>query len=222
MKVAILGAGGHGLVVADMLRAGARVGGRVAELVGFLDDDPGLAGTTVGGIPVVAPVLRLASVDADAFIVAVGSNTARARLFDLVRASGRAIVTVQHPHSSIGGDVIVGDGTMVCSGVVVVVACRIGCGVILNTGTTVDHHSEIGDFAHLAPGVHLGGEVSVGAGSLIGIGAVILPRRRIGAGCTIGAGAVVVHDVPDGVTVVGVPARALAASPVGLPGRMVR
>ena len=102
---------------------------------------------------------------------------------------------------------------MISAGAVVVTASRIGRGVILNTGCTVDHHSVIGDYAHIAPGAHLGGEVSVGALSIVGIGAVVLPRCRVGAGCTIGAGAVVTADVPDGATAVGVPARLLPAFP---------
>jgi len=79
--------------------------------------------------------------------------------------------------------------------------------ILLNTGCTIDHHNRIGDHAHIAPGVHLGGQVEIGQGALVGIGATVLPQRRIGAWSVVGAGAVVADDVPDNATVIGVPAR---------------
>ena len=212
MKIVILGAGGHGQVVADMIAAGARAGGEVLELAGFLDDDPALLGAEVDGAPVLGSLASVGRLAIDAFIVAIGRNSARARIDTSLQASGRSVVSICHPRAVISRNVAIGDGAMISAGAIVITGSRIGRGVILNTGCTVDHHSRIGDYAHVAPGAHLGGEVSVGACSLIGIGAVILPRCRIGAGCTIGAGAVVIGDVPDGATAVGVPARLLPSS----------
>ena len=94
----------------------------------------------------------------------------------------------------------------------VVTGSGIGRAAILNTGCTVDPHAQIGDYTHIARGVHRGGEVSIGGHTLVGIGAVVLPRCRVGAGCIIGAGAVVIGDVPDGVPMVGVPARPLPSA----------
>ena len=82
-------------------------------------------------------------------------------------------------------------------------------GAIVNTNASVDHDCVIGEFVHIAPGTAIGGDVVIGDGAFVGIGARILPGRRVGAGATVGAGAVVIHDVPDGATVVGIPARPL-------------
>ena len=64
-----------------------------------------------------------------------------------------------------------------------------------------------GDHAHVAPGVHTGGEVTIGAGSLVGMGAIIMPGRKLGANSVVGAAALVQRDVEDATVVVGVPAR---------------
>lgn len=81
--------------------------------------------------------------------------------------------------------------------------------MIVNHGAVVDHDCVVGEFAHVAPNATLGGGVSVGRLSMVGAGATVLPGTRIGRGCIIGAGAVVRRDVPDGATVVGVPAKAI-------------
>ncbi len=82
-----------------------------------------------------------------------------------------------------------------------------GCNVLVNTGAIIEHDCAISDHAHIAPGAILCGNVTVGEGAHIGAGAVIRQGIRIGAWAIVGCGAVVVNDVPDGVTVVGNPAR---------------
>jgi sugar O-acyltransferase (sialic acid O-acetyltransferase NeuD family) len=136
----------------------------------------------------------------------VGDNTRRACLDQDLRRAGQRFATAQHPSALIAGGTSVGDGSMICARVVVGCCSRVGRGVILNTACTVDHHARLDDFVHVAPGVHLGGDVSIGSRSMVGIGAIVLPGVSIGCGAVVGAGAVVTRDVAAGATVVGVPA----------------
>jgi len=199
----VIGAGGHGVVVADVARlAGYRVRG-------FLDDAAGMQGCSVDGLPIQGPVAGWHTALPATFIVAIGDNRVRGRIFDDLSAAGAAFSTLIHPRAWLAPGVRLGPGSVAVAGVIVNPGAVIGRDVILNTACSVDHHGAIGDHAHLAPGVRLGGHVTVGAGALVGIGAVALPGIRIGEWAVVGAGAVVTADVPDGVTVAGVPARAL-------------
>jgi len=209
VKVLVVGAGGHGQVVADILIAGNMTTGK-AHFLGYLDDDPALQ--NVNGRPVLGAVRRWRDIDHDAMVVAIGDNAIRKKHFDALAASGVRLVTARHPATTVASDVRIDDGAMLCAGVIVNTQARIGANTIINTAATVDHHCRIGDHVHLAPGVRLGGGVEVGEGAFIGIGAVVLPGMKIGSWATVGAGAVVTNDVDARTTVVGIPARVLVKS----------
>jgi sugar O-acyltransferase (sialic acid O-acetyltransferase NeuD family) len=209
--ILIVGAGGHGQVVADIFRA-CRDAGVASDQVAFLDDDRACHGRSLIGSPVIGPVSRSSDIPHDAVIVAIGDNLTRARVFLRFADAGEQMAIGAHPRGTVAGDVILGPGSVVCAGAVINTGTTIGCNVIVNTGATVDHHSVIGAHAHIAPGVHMGGAVHVGDGALVGIGATVLPGVRIGEWSTVGAGAVVTADVPPHATVIGVPARVLTAT----------
>ena len=209
MEVVIVGAGGHGQVVAEALwRAWERDG--AMHPVGFVDDDAALLGRKVGDLPVVGSMVALSELTHDAVVVAIGDNRIRKRVFDCLTHRAERIVAVQHPSAIVAPDVRIGRGSVICAGAIVSVGSVIGDNVIVNTGATIDHHSAIADHAHVAPGVRMGGEVVVGEGALLGVGASVLPGRAIGAWSVVGGGACVTETVRAGTTVVGVPARVVS------------
>lgn len=196
----VYGAGGHGKVVADILTSNGD------ELAGFIDDAPRLP----GALWFDAPVRSLEEVkEAGAARVAlgVGDNQHRRVVCEKLRGSSLVLATLVHPNAVVAKSARLGPGTVVMAAAVVNPDAVVGTGVILNTGSVTEHDVVLGDFVHLSPNATLGGGVQVGAGSLIGTGAVVLPGIRVGAGVRVGAGAVVNRPVPDGATVVGVPAR---------------
>ncbi|HZJ08820.1 MAG TPA: acetyltransferase [Trueperaceae bacterium] len=193
----IIGAGGHAKVVLATARA---LGLTVA---GLLEDRVERHGSFLMGVQIVGDDSALPP--AAPCVIAIGDQQARKRLAS--GAADRRYVTLLHPQSVIADGVGVAEGTVVLAGAVVQVDADIGRHVIVNTGAIVEHDCVLADLVQVASGAVLTGAVAVGEGAFIGAGAVVLPKVRIGAWSVIGAGAVVTRDVPEGATVIGVPAR---------------
>jgi sugar O-acyltransferase (sialic acid O-acetyltransferase NeuD family) len=205
-RILLIGAGGHAVVVADILLR-ARDAGDPVTPIGYLDDNPDLIGHELLGLPVLGTTEELSLHDHDAILIAIGDNPTRRRLYVQLSLLGERFSIAKHPSAVVAADVAIGPGTMISAGAVINPGSVIGSNVILNTGSTVDHHNQIADHVHIAPGVNLGGAVEVGEGALIGIGAVVMPQRRIGAGSVVGGGSLVHSDLPDHVVAFGNPAR---------------
>jgi sugar O-acyltransferase (sialic acid O-acetyltransferase NeuD family) len=206
MKVLLVGAGGHGRVVLDIL---VQAGGH--EILGFLDSNPAIRGRRVDGKPVLGelddlPRLR-DELGVQGAIVAIGDNGVRREFADRIDQVGLVLINAVHPSANLARNVTLGTNVVIAAGALVCAHCHVGDSVILNTGCIVDHESMIGPATHVCPGARLAGRVIVEAGAFIGIGATVIQSLKIGYQAVIGAGAVVIHDVPPMATVVGVPAR---------------
>ena len=201
-KLAILGASGHGKVVADTAEC---CGWQSVE---FFDDAwPGLQKNGVW--PVVGDTAALMGrlADFDGVVVAIGNNRIRhAKLLEL-RAEGARLVTLVHPAATVSRYAVIGEGTVVFAGAVVNAGARIGTAAILNTSCSIDHDCLLGDAVHISPGARLAGGVQVGDLSWVGIGASVRQLISIGQRVVVGAGSAVVSDIPDDLTVAGVPAQ---------------
>lgn len=200
----ILGAGGHGHVVADAARA-AGVG-----KIAFLDDEK--IESRFAHFPVIGRLSDLSKFAREwrCGIAAVGDNRLRRDLLSALLIAGYETPAVVHSAAVISPDAEVGHGVFAAAGCVVNIGTRLGEGAIVNTGATIDHDCLIGDGVHVSPGAHLAGNVTVMKDAWIGIGASVRNGISIGERAMVGAGSAVIHDVEEGAAVVGIPARPLS------------
>ncbi|MGL9837135.1 hypothetical protein EB22_01374 [Enterococcus faecium] len=195
-KLAIIGASGHGKVVADIARRNG-----YKEIV-FLDDNDSIH--ECGGYPVIGKSSEAGMIDADV-IIGIGNAGVRKQIQESI--PDEKLVTLIHPDAVVAEDVAIGKGTVVMAGAVINSGVRIGKGCIINTCSSVDHDCIVEDFVHVAVGSHLCGTVNVGTGTWIGAGATVINNVFICPDCMIGAGTVIVNNIWESGTYVGVPAR---------------
>ncbi|MEW6607529.1 MAG: acetyltransferase [bacterium] len=207
MRVIILGAGEQGRVVLNILQYNKDV-----QILCFIDicDNPQIWGTEVKGIKILGGLSLLPELyknKADGCIVAFGDNKRRIELSDAAKKIGYSLINAIHPSAVISKCAILGEGIVISPNVSINPDVKIGNNAIINTGAIVEHDCIIEDGVHIAPGVHLAGGVKVKKNAFVGIGATVIDDLTIGENSIIGAGTVIIRDVPDNVTVVGIPGR---------------
>lgn len=195
----IIGASGHGKVIAD-----------IAKLqnydVYFCDDDVRI----IEG----EQVLLRSKVDFQSrnLVIGIGNNKIRSKI--AFQYPGNKFLKLFHPSSVINKFSSIGDGTVVMPVAVINVGVKIGKHCIVNTGAIIEHDCVLDDFVHVSPNATLCGSVMIGRYSWIGAGATVIQGIKIGENVTIGAGSVVINNIPDNTIVVGNPAKIIKVKEV--------
>lgn len=195
-KLVIIGASGHGKVIADIA-----VKNGYEEIV-FLDDDD--RRKECAGFPIIGKTSDANEIQGDK-IVAIGNANIRER----IQGGLNDVVTLIHPSAVISRRTEIGEGTVVMAGAVINSDTIIGKGCIINTGATVDHDCRIDNYVHVSVGTHVAGTCEIGKRTWLGAGATISNNINICGDCMIGAGAVVIRDIKKSGTYIGVPAIAI-------------
>ncbi|MFZ5945146.1 MAG: acetyltransferase [Bacillota bacterium] len=205
----IIGAGGHGKVVAD---TAIETGNW--DKIAFLDDY--FASQSIINIPVVGR-LNEAQGFIDSYpdlIVAIGKNNIRVNMLKHFEGLGFNITSIIHPSAFISKQAEIARGGVVFANCSINSQAKLGYGCIINTNTSVDHECKLGIGVHLSPGVNLGGSVEIGDYAWLGVGANVINNIRIGSNVIIGSGATVISDIESNVTAVGTPAKAIKHNPI--------
>lgn len=207
MKIAIVGASGHGGVVADILRDQDG-----AELVGFIDDGRS-KGHDVMGFPVIGGTIDIPTLVEsgvlEALIVAIGDNAVRETVTSAIEESwpDAVFATAIHASAHVASNAEIGAGSVIAACANVGPQTRVGKHCIVSTGASVDHDSSLDDFASLAPGAITGGGCHIGVRSAICIGATLIHGLRVHNDAVIGAGSLVLNDIPPLSLAYGSPAK---------------
>ena len=198
-KLVIVGASGHGKVIADIAEKNG-----YTDIV-FLDDNSAVK--SCGNYMVVGRCNEAVSYRDSDFIVAIGNSKIRQKIQSELCNKGLNVVSLIHPSATVASYVEIGEGTVVMAGAVINPFTKIGKGCIVNTCASVDHDCIVSDYAHISVGAHVAGTVTIGEGTWIGAGATVINNTNVCSDCMIGAGAVVVKNIEKSGIYIGVPAK---------------
>lgn len=216
-KILIIGASGHGSVIADILKQSPDY-----EVIGFIDSfkSPGvriLDYEILGSEETLVSLFKESRVSKG--IIGIGDNYTRKQMVDKIQGllPDFQFVNAIHPQAVISEYVSLGTGVTVMAGAVVNPGTTIGDHCIVNTKASIGHDCDIMDYSSVAPGVTIGGHVTLGALSSLSIGAVVRNNISIGENTLIGAGSLVLQNFDDDVTAYGHPARTVGKRTLGDP-----
>ena len=203
----IVGAGGFGREVAWLVEC-INQHKQEWEIRGFLDDNIQLHGREEGGYPILGGTEYLDDLKESVWVVcAVGAAVTRKKIVsELKKKRNIKFATLVAPDVMCSERVVIGEGSIICSGTIITVDIQIGEHVIVNLDCTIGHDARIQDFVTIYPSVNVSGCVVVEEGAELGTGTQIIQGKRIGEETIVGAGAVVVKDLPAKCTAVGSPA----------------
>jgi sugar O-acyltransferase (sialic acid O-acetyltransferase NeuD family) len=211
--IAIYGAGGFAREVAWLVEA-CNSSSEAYRVVCLIDDNEAVQGKVLNGIPVVEMMAAKNQFPEAKVVGAIGNPKIRELLMEKAAAAGFGFETIIHPRTERSQWIEIGLGTVICAGNILTTNITLGQHVQINLDCTIGHDVVMGEYATLAPGVHVSGWVRLGRRVYIGTGATIINGTRekpllVGDDAVIGAGACVTKSVPEGITVVGVPAKPL-------------
>lgn len=198
-EIIIVGASGHGKVIADIILKSGDI------ILGFLDDNPCLEENFVG-FPILGKIDSYEKYKDYQFVIAVGDADIRKAIADKMKKA--EWYTAIHPSAVVSDiDVVIDKGTVVMANAVINAGTTIGKHCIINSSAVVEHDNFIEDFVHISVGAKLAGAVHIGNSTWIGIGAVISNNLDICGNCMIGAGTTVIKNIKEAGTYVGMPAK---------------
>ena len=209
-RLVIVGASGHGKVCAEI----AELSNRYKNIL-FLDDDTSIRNCGKYDVFGTSEDINQYVNDDTEFFVSIGDHIHRSRIQEQIETAGGSVATLIHPQAIISEEATIGAGTVVMPGTVINAGTEIGKGVIVNTSSSIDHDCTLKNWIHVAVGAHLCGTVNVGENTWIGAGALIRNNVLIGSDIVLGMGAVVVKDIKESGTYIGVPAKKKMGHVVG-------
>lgn len=206
----IIGASGFGKEVAWLVERINEVN-PTWNLIGFIDDNDFLHGSLINGYTVLGGIDTISSFLDAYFVCAIGTSHIRAKVIKRIVSYYPNIkfATLIDPSAQKASSTVIGRGSIICAGNILTVNINIGQHVIINLDCTIGHSAVIADYVTLCPSVNISGDVFIDNTTEIGTGAQVIQGKHIGESSMIGAGAVIIEDIPNGCTAVGVPAKVI-------------
>ena len=206
-ELVIVGTGGVGketaLIVEDINEISQEW-----NLLGFIDDNKELIGKEINGYKVLGDREFLNNFDKEVYVViAIADHCIKEELVKYLTNKNIQYATLIHPSVKINRTISIGKGCIIYQNVIMTVNINIGNHVIISPKCGIGHDSLIEDYVTVLWNVNISGSERIRQGVTLGSGCTIIQGLEIGRGSFVGAGAVVIRDIDESKTAVGVPTR---------------
>ena len=201
-RIMVLGLGGLARSVVDIADDS-----RKFEVIGFVVNEPPFSrGTTVAGKRVYW-IDEIFDMDKNFSAICPLESIRKINFINEILSFDIQMATLIHPSAYVSRTAEIGKDVIINSGTQIATNSQIKDHVIINRGALIGHDVTINELCYISPGVNIASDVTIGSKTKIGMGANIIENIQVGENCIIGAGSLLTRDVPDGVKVVGMPAR---------------
>lgn len=181
------------------------------NLLGFVDDNPSIQNEDIDGYSVLGTLSYFNKNSKEIYVVcSIGTGAIRKKVMDRVSAiPGVFLATLIDPAAIIGRNVKIGAGCVVCAGSILAISTILHDNVIINLNCTIGHDTILNEFCTVHPGSNISGKVQLQSCVDVGTGTKIIQGITVCNFCVLGAGTVVVKDIREPGTYVGIPAKLL-------------
>ena len=204
----IIGAGDFGREISNIVERINAAGTDQWNLLGFVDDAPTMQGKTVDHYPVLGSCDWLKNYPKEIYaICSLGVSATRKKVISKLCGVNIKWATLIDPDARVYRDAEVGEGSVICGGSILAINAKVRKHVVMNLNCTLGHDSIVNDYSVINPGVNVSGKVQIGQCVDLGTGTKIIQGHSICDDVTVGAGGVVVKDINEIGTYVGVPVK---------------
>jgi len=205
----IIGAGGLGREVSWLVE-GINEANPEWNILGYVDDAEDVQGAIIGGqYPVLGKIEDLKKYAGEVYVsCAIAKPSVRKMIIERVlQQENLQAATLIHPSAFIGRGVKIGKGCIITHMCLLSVDVELQDHVFLNTGVVIGHDTVVEEYCTIMTNTNLAGCIRVGAGTDMGTATRVIPGVKICPNVVTGAGAVVIRDIMEPGTYVGVPVR---------------
>ena len=199
-KVILFGSGGYSDNIRIILKGQRKIAGYLDENRTGMYHGVKIFGSKVEDVP---------DFQKYCYFVCIGDIESRKRIFESLHEKGLEIINVVSKQAYVSEDVKMGVGNYIAPGVKIMADVKIGDDNYIGTSAIVEHGSRIGSHCRITSNATLNGETIVRDEVFFGSGAICNGCLEIGRRSVVGSGSVVLKDVTEDVTVVGVPAKVI-------------
>jgi len=211
-NVLIIGAAQHARIVANLIKT-SKSTKNLFKVIGFIDDNKKLHGSKIDGRPVLGTFNKVQEIgkktNTKYFLMGISAKhiKIRSKYYTKMIELGFKSLNAIHDSAIIDKKCVLGIGNVINPGCIINAFAQIGNNCVIYSGSIIEHEDILSDNVFVGPGVSLTANVKIGENSYIGVGSKVIPHIKIGKNVTIGAGSVILDDIPDNVTVAGIPAK---------------